>query len=429
MPVIFKKISALIFIIPVIILYSIILIIECSDSTSVIDSTEFEADTSQQVINVYGLEVDGLDENHFSVGRNETLTDILTPHNISFRQINEIVGRSKGIFDFTKIKYGDDYVIYSKIDTTETVAYFVYEIDPINYVTIDLHDSLTIFTGKKEITIKERRITGIINNSLYMTLKQESVSDLLALKLAEVFAWQIDFYRIQKGDFFKVIFEEQFIGNKFAGIGKIVSAQFNHRGNDFYAFHFEQENNSEYFDENGKSLRKAFLQAPLKFGRLSSAYSKKRFHPVLKTYRAHLGTDYAAPTGTPILSVGDGIVIEARYSGNNGNYVKIRHNSFYTTQYLHMSKFAKGIKAGVSVKQGQIIGYVGSTGLATGPHVCFRFWKNGTQVDHRREKFPSSHPVDQANMEQYLTMMNHLKMLIDAMPLKDQVKQHSNLAK
>ncbi len=228
---------------------------------------------------------------------------------------------------------------------------------------------------------------------------------LLTNVLVDIFAWQVDFFRIQKGDLFKVILEEQVIDGEMVGIQRVVAAYFEHYDVPYYAIHFDQEGENEYFDENGSSLRKAFLKAPLNYYRIRSRFSLKRFHPVLKRYKAHLGTDYVADTGTPIRTVGDGVITEATYKRNNGNYVKIRHNSTYSTQYLHMSKIASGIRPGVKVTQGQTIGYVGSTGLATGPHLCFRFWQNGRQVNPMSVELPPSRPIK----ENYQLAFFHLR--------------------
>ena len=388
---------------------------------------EVEPENSTEVAEIqpdpYGLTTDSLIWNRGMVKRNQTLSDILLPYGVSFNLINNIAESSKDVFDVRKIRPNKEYAVYLNEDSTYSLRYFVYEEDKINYVVFDVADTIAIYEGEKHIATKENTVSGIITSSLYETLKEKKVSDKLALKLSEVFAWQIDFYRIQKGDSFKVIFEEQYIDGEFIGIGSIIAAKFTHRERPFYAFHFEQNGRGEYFDEEGKSLRKTFLKAPLKFSRISSSYSRSRFHPVLKRYKPHLGTDYAAPRGTPILAVGDGIIIEAGYKRNNGNYVKIKHNSVYTTQYLHMSKIAGGMKRGKFVKQGEVIGYVGSTGLATGPHVCFRFWKNGKQVDHRKEEFPSSHPVDKNRLEEYRQSMLQLKTMIDAISIESDEDQ------
>tara|TARA_B100000519_G_C14103273_1_gene372101 strand:- start:137 stop:838 length:702 start_codon:yes stop_codon:yes gene_type:complete len=212
--------------------------------------------------------------------------------------------------------------------------------------------------------------------------------------MVDVFAWQIDFFRINPGDSYSIVYTEEIIEGEFVGVNRIKAARITHNDKPYFAFAYDQGLGYDFFDDEGKSLRKTFLRAPLKFYRISSKYKKRRFHPVLKRYRDHLGTDYAAPRGTPIVTVADGKVVEARYGRNNGYFVKVRHNNIFTTQYLHMSKFAKGIRPGKEVKQGDVIGYVGSTGLATGPHVCFRFWRNGKQVDpYKQNDLPEGEPV------------------------------------
>ncbi len=343
--------------------------------------------------NSYGLIVDSLIEVHGTIEKNQTLSDILLPHGVSPVTINKIAENAKEIFPVNSFRTGDDYYIYAQWDTVETLHYFVYVKNAIDYVVFDLRDSINIYHGKKDVTVNERVVSGVINNSLWATFQSLNIDPELGIKLSDIYAWQIDFFRIQPSDSFKVIYEETLVEGKPVGIGKILAANFYHQKENFYAFRFEKDDEANYYDDRGNTLRKAFLKAPLKFSRISSRYSMKRFHPVLGRVKAHLGTDYAAPTGTPIMTVGDGVVLEARYKQYNGNYVKVKHNATYSTQYLHMSKIAKGIKPGVRVKQGQLIGYVGSTGLATGPHVCFRFWKNGSQVDHLREKIPSAEPI------------------------------------
>ncbi|MBS3945837.1 MAG: peptidoglycan DD-metalloendopeptidase family protein [Melioribacter sp.] len=356
-------------------------------------NNESEVKSPVENFNSFGLAVDSLIEVHGTINSGETLGDILTPHGVSDKKIFQIAEEAHEIFPVKSFRAGDEYYLYAKWDSTETVHYLVYVRNPVEYVVFDLRDSVKVYHGKKEVSIKERVFASSIKNSLWQTLESQNVNPEVAVKLSEIYAWQIDFFRIQVNDSLKVVYEELFVDGKSTGVGKILTASFRHRNEDFFAFRFEKNDEVGYYDEKGNSLRKAFLKAPLKFSRISSRFSLKRFHPVLGRYKAHLGTDYAAPTGTPIMTVGDGVVTEASYTSGNGNYVKVRHNATYTTQYLHMSKFAKGIRPGSAVKQGQIIGYVGSTGLATGPHVCFRFWKNGKQVDALREKLPTSNPV------------------------------------
>ena len=351
---------------------------------------------------LYGIVVDSLQIVEDEIKRNQNLAEILVQYNIDFQKIHALASRAKDVFDVRKLNYGKKYTILTKSqDSVQTATHFIYEPNPFEYVVYQLEDSVHAFKKEKEIEIRETEIGAIINSSMYEALMEKGASPVLVNRLVDVFAWQIDFFRIQKGDLFKVIFEEQLIDGEVVGIGKIKGAYFEHFGNSYYAIHYDQGSGVDYFDEEGNSLRKAFLRAPLNYTRISSRYSLRRFHPVQKRYKAHLGTDYAAPTGTPIRSVGDGIITEARYKRNNGNYVKVKHNSNYTTQYLHMSKIAKGIKPGVKVKQGQTIGFVGSTGLATGPHLCFRFWKNGRQVDALKVELPPSEPIKDEFREDY----------------------------
>ena len=353
------------------------------------------------VLNQFGFADDSLIIHQANVKRNETLSGILTQFNISENVITKLFLISGNYFDFHKIIAGNNYHAFISNDSINSLRYFVYEEDPINYVVFNLDDSLKIYTGQKPVVTKRRTLAAVINHSLYTAMLNNEASPELVIELSEVFAWQVDFYRVQKGDYFKVIYEEEFVDDESIGIKKIIGAYFNHEGEEFYAVEFKQDNVSQFFDENGKSLRKAFLKVPIKYSRISSRYSLRRLHPVQKVYKAHLGTDYVAPTGTPIRSVGDGVITEASYTRGNGRYIKIKHNSVYTTQYLHMSKFANRMRAGIWVKQGQVIGYVGSTGLAAGSHLCYRFWKNGKQVDPLREKIPPSHPVKKELLEDY----------------------------
>ncbi|GMQ83071.1 MAG: peptidoglycan DD-metalloendopeptidase family protein [Rhodothermia bacterium] len=340
----------------------------------------------------YGFSLSEYERIDAKIGRNQTFADLLVPHNIPYDAIVEIAAASKSVFDIRRLRADNRYRIY-RDDSLGTPLFMVYQQDRIRYVVFDLHDGLDARVEERPVTVKEKSITGVINSSLYETLLEQGASPILANELAEVYAWQIDFYRTQRGDYFKVIYDELWVGDDRIGIGKIHAARFNHMGSDNFAFHFQEDDIDEHYDETGASLRKAFLIAPVRYSRISSGFTSRRYHPVQKIYTAHLGTDYVAPYGTPIRATGDGVVEEARYSGSNGNWVKIRHNGTYTTGYLHMSRIAKGMRPGVNVKQGQIIGYVGHTGLATGDHVDYRFWKNGSQVNHRRQKIPSVGPI------------------------------------
>ncbi|ANQ51209.1 peptidoglycan DD-metalloendopeptidase family protein [Flammeovirga sp. MY04] len=374
------------------------------------EEISYEVDTTNYL---YNINIDTLEVEQNKVKRNQNLSDILKDEGVSNVQIFELANQSKGIFDVRKIKVGNNYTLLFKQDSTKTLDYFIYDIDDINYVVFNLADSNNVFTGEKPVTLNKREVEGVITASLYQTLVDQEESPLLVNLLSDVYAWQIDFFHIQKGDAFKVIFYEKIVDEKVIGIDHIEAGLFTHQGKDYYAFDYLYNDKNEYFDEFGNSLRKEFLKAPLHFSRISSSFSYKRFHPVQKRYKAHLGTDYAAPIGTPIHTVGDGEIVAAGYSKYNGNYVKVRHNSVYTTQYLHMNKIKKGIRRGVMVKQGDVIGFVGKTGLATGPHLCFRFWKNGKQVDPRRQEIPSSDPLPDSLLGDYHKYIMPIKLELD----------------
>jgi len=353
------------------------------------------------------------------IAPNQSLSEILLNFNVTYATIDQIAKKSKKVFDVRKFNPGKKYLVFYADDSVQKASYFIYELDAANYIVYGLTDSLPIFRGRKEVETRVRTASGVINSSLWQTTIDNGIDHNVPLKLSEIYAWAVDFYRIQKGDMFKVIYEEKLVEDEVIGMGRVIAAYFQHYGDDYYAVYFEQGNAADYFDENAKSLRRAFLKAPLKYSRISSRFSMKRFHPVQKRYKPHLGTDYAAPRGTPIMATGDGKVVKSGYTKGNGNYVKIRHNSVYSTQYLHMQKIKSGIKRGVRVRQGEVIGYVGSTGLATGPHVCYRFWKNGSQVDALKIKVPPSLPVDKKYIEAYDSLKVKMVAELDSILIND----------
>lgn len=379
------------------------------------DSEGVETDeVVQESYDEYGFVTDSFLVVKDKVKRNQNLLSILLPYGVPYNVIDELAKASKEVFDVRKLATGKPYTIYCRKDSTGLATCFVYEPNAVEYVVFNMQDSVHIFKGKRDIEKRTRFVQGVVNSSLYVDLKKAGADPMLAIELLEIYAWTIDFYRIQKGDAFEILYTENYVEDKSIGVDRILASTFTHFDRPIKAYYFESENEKGYFDDQGNNLKKAFLQAPVKFSRISSGYSMRRFHPVQKRYKAHLGTDYAAPTGTPIMAVGDGVITEAKYKRNNGNYVKMRHNSVYSTQYLHMSKIKSGIKPGVRVSQGDVIGYVGSTGLATGPHVCFRFWKNGKQVDHRREELPPSEPISESSRSAFFDAMSHCDSIISA---------------
>ena len=319
---------------------------------------------------------------------------------------------AKKLFDFRRINAGHEYTFICSKDSFPIPYYFIYKENQRSYIVVDLTSGVDVYRGEKEIVTKLARTTGVIEHSLSESIEELGVSPRVSIKLSEIYAWTIDFFKIQKGDAFNVYYENNYIDGEYIGIGKVLASEFTHKNQKFYAFYYKEKNYGEYFDEEGRTLRKAFLKAPLDFYRISSRFSRNRKHPVTGQWKGHFGTDYAAPKGTPIMTTANGTIQRAGYTKNNGNYVKVRHNSTYTTQYLHMSKIKPGIRKGVYVKQGEIIGYVGSTGLATGPHVCYRFWKNGRQVDPYTQKLPPGEPIKNENKLRYLEVKDSLMQIL-----------------
>jgi murein DD-endopeptidase MepM/ murein hydrolase activator NlpD len=361
---------------------------------------------------LYGMAVDSFYVEKGRIKRNQNLSDILSVRGVSYKDIARLAKNSKKVFDVRYIKAGNDYTVFFTPDSLRNPKYFVYESSKTEYFVYELDtDSLNVIQCEKEITTERRVASGVIETSLWNTMVDNNVSPVLAIELSDIFAWTVDFFGIQKGDKFKVIYDEEFVDGETIGVGVIYAVHFVHMDEDFFAFRFNQggknKNGDEierydFFDEKGNSLRKAFLKAPLKFSRISSRFSNSRMHPVLRIRRPHHGVDYAAPTGTPVYSIGDGVVVKRAYQKRGGgNYVKIKHNSVYRTTYMHLSRFGKGIRDGVRVKQGQVIGYVGSTGLSSGPHLDFRVYKNEHPVNPLKIKAPPVEPVKEDNVPRF----------------------------
>lgn len=371
----------------------------------------------------YGIITDSFIVYKDVIRPNQFLANILLGYSVPYNKIDQLSKQSKDVFDVRKIGAGKNYTVLCSNDSLGEAQCFIYEPNATDYVVFDFRDSLVVYRGKKSVTTALKKVSGVINSSLYQTLADDGINTVLAIEMANVFAWTIDFYQIQKGDWFKVVYEERSIDGKPIGMGKIITANFNHYNNDYFAGYFEQDSVGDYFDDKASSLRRAFLKSPLKFGRLTSRYSMRRFHPVQKRNKPHLGTDYAAGYGTPIMATGEGIVTKSAYKSANGNYVKIKHNSMYSTQYLHMQK--RAVKVGQHVNQGETIGYVGSTGLATGPHVCYRFWKFGKQINHLNEDFPPSEPVKEENMKAFNIQLKKYQTMLGGIPLKETPDNYS----
>jgi murein DD-endopeptidase MepM/ murein hydrolase activator NlpD len=357
-------------------------------------TVELEADSMPLPPSAYGIPMSGFVLEPGRVRNGATFGDMLAAHNIPMAVVHALVEKARPHFDVRRMRSGNPFAFIFPSDDSTRPTYFVYESSPVEYVVFNLQeDSLDVNVGQRPVVTTEHTLACTVTGALYNDFSRAGADPVLAVLLSEVFAWTIDFYKIQKDDTFSVTYSERSVDGERFGTPTILAARYSSGGHVKHAFRFEQEDGAQYYDDMGNSLRKAFLKAPLKFSRISSGFSQRRLHPVQKVMKAHLGTDYAAPYGTPILAVGDGVVEAAGHGHGNGNFVKIRHNGTYSTQYLHMRKIL--VKQGQRVAQGDVIGEVGSTGLATGPHVCFRFWKNGVQVDHRREEFPSSEPINE----------------------------------
>ena len=353
---------------------------------------------------MYGLPVDSFHVEENNVKANESLSDILTDRGVSALVIDKIAHLPKSVFDLRKMKVGNNYALFYSRDSLRRPLFFVYSENMVNYYTYNLTlDSCKVIPGKNELTTERKVASGTINSSLWNAMKENNLDPMLAIQLSDLFAWSIDFFAIQKGDHFTVLYDQDYVKGEKLGIGTIHAAIFNSSGQDFTAIHFEQEDGQNYFDEQGRSIRKEFLKAPLKMFRISSRFSTARMHPILRIVRPHFGVDYAAPTGTPVYSIGDGVVLTKAYqAGGGGNFLKIRHNSVYTTTYMHLSKFGAGVQAGSRVRQGDLIGYVGATGLASGPHLDFRVFMNGFPVDPLKLKSPPANPVTPANKANFI---------------------------
>jgi len=367
----------------------------------------------------FGFNLDDFNVLTDTIRSGDSFGKLLFESHIGYGKIDEIVQATKDTFNVKKLNIGKRYTILRSKDSLEKAQYFIYQPGKIDYVVFDFsNDSLVkAYKEKKQVKRVERTASGIITSSLSESIDDAGLNIYIAHEMADIYAWSIDFFRLQKGDSYKLSFTELYIEDSiYVGVDKIKSAVFTHNKTPFYAFDYKSdvvEGIMDYYDETGKTLRSQFLKAPVKFSRISSRYNlKRRIKYYGNRVRPHKGTDFAAAIGTPILATASGTVIESTRRGGNGKYVKIRHNSTYSTQYLHMRK--QNVKKGQVVKQGDVIGWIGMTGNTGGPHVCYRFWKNGRQVDPLREKLPSAKPIKEELKADYLEYIQPLKEQLDA---------------
>jgi murein DD-endopeptidase MepM/ murein hydrolase activator NlpD len=349
----------------------------------------------------FGYDINKVEIERKKIVSGDILTNVLLTSEIDQNIIKKLDEKaSKVSRSLTRLQAGK-YLYFIKNEKCDAPHVCIYEPSPYEYIEYKLDADPQIKLVKKESYACVDMAAGTIKTTLYNALKERDISPKMIDKLEDALSSSVDFYHTQPGDEFKLLFERRYVDNKDLGLGKLLGAYYKNKEGEFHAVYYENGRNKGYYDLQGRALREGFLKAPVKNVRISSAFNRSRFHPILQRTIPHLGTDYAAPYGTPIISIADGVVEEAAYRGGNGRYVKIRHDKVYQTQYLHMQAYAKGIRRGARVRQGQTIGYVGSTGLATGPHVCFRFWKNGQQVNHRYLKFNVPKPMNNEQIIDY----------------------------
>ena len=371
----------------------------------------------EPVIIEFGFKFNDFDVVQDTIVSGDTFGSILEKQNIGDKKVHEIVEQVKDTFNVRNIRTGKPYTMLRSKDKSKKLQLFVYQPDRTSYYVVDLRDTISKAYKKiRPVTFRRRTIASALNGSLSETLEKQNVHASLATEISKIYAWSIDFFKLQKGDKFAITFTERFINDTvYDGVEELDAAFFEYKGKIIYAFPFKQDTSStktDYYDEEGKVLKNMFLKAPLKFVNITSHYTGNRFHPVQHVWKAHKGTDYAAPTGTPIMTTASGVIENTGYTTGNGNFVKVKHNSTYETQYLHMSKIL--VRRGQRVSQGDIIGKVGSTGLATGPHVCYRFWVNGAQVDALRLKLPNSTPMSSKYKPRFMEEMAPLKRELDS---------------
>ena len=378
-------------------------------------SEKKKAVLKEPVVLAFGFKLNNFDVVHDTIHDGDTFGSILEKQNLGNLKVHEIVEKVKDTFDVRLMRIDKPYTLLRSKDKSKKILAFIYQPDRLSYYVIDFKDSIKVYKHIEPVTYRRRTIAGKLDGSLSESLVKKGVDGSFAVSISKVYAWSIDFFKLQKGDKFAVTFTERYINDSiYDGVDSLKCCFFEYKGKLIYAFPFSQEVNSnktEFFDEQGKTLKNFFLKAPLKFVNITSHYSKNRFHPVQQVWKAHKGTDYAAPFGTPIMTTASGVVEQTGFTAGNGNFVKVKHNGTYSTQYLHMSKIIA--RRGQRVNQGDIIGKVGSTGLATGPHVCYRFWKNGVQVDALKLNLPNSEPMGGKNLPRFIEQMTPLKTELD----------------
>lgn len=378
-----------------------------SSDTSVPDGKTGEINAGSQDADVYeyNIPISEYRKEEGSIRRGEFFSTLMTRLGASQSDIYALDAKSKGVFDMRQIRVGNHYHAYYIPGEPDTLAYVVYEKDNLSYVVFSLRDSLSVNVFEKDIVRETGYVEVEIKYSLWQDIIDAGAPALLAISLADIYAWSIDFFGLQKGDSFKAVYEKTMCDGEILDVERVLYAEFRHGGDTFKAYWFDNGSGNYYWNEKGESMRKAFLRAPLSYTRISSGFTYSRRHPITRKVRPHTGIDYAAPAGTEVMSIGDGVVVYKGYKRAEGNMVKIKHNSVYTSAYLHLSRYGKGLNVGDRVRQGQVIGYVGSTGYSTGPHLDFRIWKNGTPINPLKMESPPAEPLAESDMQAFRLSM------------------------
>ena len=405
-------------------LIAVWLVASCKeDPKPQIEPTEELAVIQPEEVYEFGFNLNDFIVKRDTVRSGDTFGVIMERNKLGYPKIYQIAEQAKSDFDIRSLQIGKPYTLLCSKDTLQEPKCFIYQPNKEEYVVINFQDSIHTYKSRKPITYVEKELSGVINSSISQTLEEKGISPRLAYKLAdEIYAWTIDFRRLQKGDRFKVIYTDKYIDDSiYGGINEIKAAYFEHKSEPFYAFEFKTDTVKgivDYFNEDAKNLRRAFLKAPVKFSRISSRYNlRRRIALYGNRIRPHKGTDFAAPVGTPIMATANGTVVKSSYTRGNGNYVKVKHNSVYSTQYLHMSK--RKVKVGDFVKQGDVIGLVGMTGNTSGPHVCYRFRKNGVEVDPFKQKLPEAKPINESLKKKYFSDIVLIKSQLDSIVIRN----------
>ncbi len=364
---------------------------------------------------IFNFDVDRFHFETYNLNYNETLGDILLYQGISWDSILKLDRVSSDVFSIRRFRARKPFTLV-KEDPCEAPICVVYEPDKFTFVRYHLQDGVRVEKHERSYETCQEVVSGRIESSLWLAMKEAGLGSEIIDKMEDALSSSVYFHHAQKGDEFRLVYEKKYIDDKPVGYGRLLGASYKNASGEHYGILYENDHYTGFYDITGRPTIRTFLKAPVKYSRISSRFSYSRFHPIKRKRIPHLGTDYAAPIGTPIYAVADGIVEIAGYTRNNGKYVKIKHDDIYKTQYLHMNRFAKGIKSGVRVTQGQVIGEVGKTGLATGPHVCFRFWKYGRQVNHLKENFPPKEPLPEAMMPEYYNQRDGILSILESIP-------------